>query len=316
MSPSLNSLARVLWPETAVSWGLVFGVQEIVACRIVRADGSWQVVEMATEASPVSLYKGMPAPDLAGQLAPLIAKVAAGAAGRYTPVCVAIPDPAAGLNVLELESMPPSAAEREALARWHLEKLWPSGTALTCRIQELGMADGKPLLLVSATPSAWLEGLNTACRQANVVPTLWQPAMAHRFNRYHDQLLRAERDGALLAIDARSWTLMLWDAHGKARHVRSRWLEASDTRSAETIAVETERAVRAYVHGGRGRRLDAVHLLGDGAVAQRAKALLEARMQNACVQLSSLTGIDIAAGVSVSHPEAALAVTAAMGSGA
>lgn len=315
MSPLLSRLARTLWPETAESWGLVLGVQEIVACRITRADGSWRIAEVVAEACPVSLYKGIPVPGFAEQLAPLIAKVAAGAVGHYTPVCVAVPDPAAGLHVLELESLPKSAAERETLVRWHLEKLWPPGTALACRFQELGTVNDKPLLLVSAMPSVWLDGLTEACRQANVIPTLWRPAMVYRFNRFYDQLLRAERDGALLAVDAQSWTLMLWDANGRMHYARSRWRDTASGSEADTIAVETERTVRAYVHGGRGRRLDAVHLLGSGDLVRQIAARLDARMQTACVPVSALADVETVDGVSTSHPEAALAVTAAMGVG-
>ena len=153
-----------------------------------------------------------------------------------------------------------------------------------------------------------------ACHAVNVVPTSWQSAIAYRFNRFEGQLLRADQDGALLAIGPASWSLLLWDQNGRARHLRSRWRDPASGNEAETIAVETERAVRAYVHGGRGRRLDTVHFIGDGDVANRVAALLEARMQNACARLSPLSGMDMAEGVTLASADAALAITAASGS--
>ncbi len=315
MSPSLNRLTRALWPETAESWGLVLGVHEIVACRIARAEGSWRIAELNAEKLPAPLYKESPTPEWAAQLVPAIARAAAGAAGRYAPVCVAVPDPVVNLNVLELESLPRSIAEREALARWHLEKLWPQGTACACQLQDLGMADGKHLLLVAAMARAWLETLTQACRLANVIPTIWQPAIVYPFNRFHESLLRAGQEGVLLSMDPHAWSLLLWDADGRVRYSRSRWRDPSAGDEAEQIAVEVERLVRAYVHGGRGRHVEAVHLFGTDEAIQQVAARLDARMQNPCVQLSALAGVDANEGISVAHPYAGSALAAAMGFG-
>ncbi len=304
-----------MWPPYAELWGLSIGAQEIVACQLLHRGGSWRVAAVNVEATPIPIYKGAPVADSVQQLAPVIARVAAGAAGKCIPLSVVIPDPAVSMAILELETLPETAADREALARWHLQKLWSPDTAIACVAQDLGMSDGKHLLLASAMPRAWLEGLLSACHAANVVPTVWQSAIAHRFNRFEEQLLRESRDGALLAIDSASWALLLWDQDGRVRHLRSRWRDPASANEAETIAMETERAVRAYTHAGRGRKLDTVHFIGASDVANRVAALLEARMQKACARLSPLSGMEIADGVSLAPADAALAITVALGNG-
>jgi hypothetical protein len=284
-----------------------------VACQLLHQDGSWQVAAVNVEATPIPIHKGAPEADTALQLVPVIAKVVAGAAGKCVPLSVVIPDPAASMAILELETLPKTVADREALANWHLQKLSSPNTTLACVAQDLGICDGKHLLLASAVSRAWLDGLLGACHAANVVPTIWQSAIAYRFNRFEEQLLREGQDGALLTIDSASWSLLLWDQNGRARHLRSRWRDPASGNEAETIAVETERAVRAYVHGGRGRRVDTVHFIGEGDVANRVAALLEARMKNACARLSPLSGLDVADGVSLASADATLAITAALG---
>ena len=313
MSPLLNRARAALWPPYTEYWGLSIGAQEIVACQLRRQVGAWQVTTVNAEATPLRLYKDTPAADAVQQLVPVIARVAAGAAGKCIPLSVVIPDPVVSMAILELETLPKTVADREAMARWHLQKLGSPDTTLACVAQDLGMSDDKHLLLASAVSRVWLDCLLGACYAANVVPTIWQSAIAYRFNRFQEQLLREGQDGALLTIDSASWSLLLWDQSGRARHLRSRWRDLASGNEAETIAVEAERAVRAYVHGGRGRRLGTVHIIGDSDIANRVVALLEARMQNACARLSPLSDMEMADGVSLRTVDAALAITAALG---
>jgi len=312
VSPLLNRARAALWPPYTEFWGLSIGAQEIVACQLRRQAGTWQVATVNAETTPLCIYKEAPAADAVQQLAPVIARVAAGVAGKCIPLSVVIPDPAVSMAILELDTLPKTAADREALARWHLQKVGSPNTTLACVAQDLGMSDGKHLLLASAVSRVWLDGLLGACHAANVVPTLWQSAIAYRYNRFQEQLLRKGQDGALLTIDSASWALLLWDQSGRARHLRSRWRGPASGNEAETIAVEAERAVRAYAHGGRGRRLGTVHFIGESDVANRVAALLEARMQNACARLSPLSGMEMADGVSLASADAALAITAAL----
>lgn len=307
-------MRTALWPPAVEFWGLAIGAQDVVACQVRREAGVWRVAALTSEATPISLYKESPTADIAQRLTPVLAKVAGAAAKRCVPFHVVIPDPAISMAMLELETLPKTGTDREALAHWHLQKLWPTDTHLACIVQDMGKSDTKHYLLTAAMARAWLDGLLAACHAAQLVPTRWQSAMVYRFGQFETQLRREGSDGVLLAVDTSSWSLLIWDAHGRTRHLRSRWRESLVANEAGTIAVETERAVRAYVHGQHGRRIDAVHLLGESEVANRVAALLEARMQNACVRLSPLAGVDIAPGVSLT-PDAALAVTAAMGNG-
>lgn len=311
MSPSLNRLRTALWPPAGEVWGLVVGAQEVVACQLLRQENGWLLATVNVEATPETLYRATSDGQMVQRLMPVIAGVAGAAAGRCIPLSVAIPDPAISVAMLELDSLPKTQVDRVALARWQLQKFWPADTDLACIAQDMGMNDNKHYLLASAMPSVWLNGILSACHAAHVVPTFWQSAIVHRFGRFETQLCREGRDGSLLTIDTTSWSLLLWDQSGRVRHLRSRWRDPVSTNEAETIAVEAERTVRAYVHGAPGRRMDAVHFIGDSELANRVVALLEARMQNACVRLSPLAGINTAAGVSLS-PDAALAVTAAL----
>lgn len=312
MSPLWNRARAALWPSAGEFWGLAIGAGEVVACQVLREGGGWRVAAAQVEAIPQTLYKEAPAPDMPQFLTPLLAKVAAEAAGRCIPVHVVVPDPAITMALLELETMPKTGADRVALAQWHLQKLWPSGTDLACMVQEMGQSDTKHYLLVSGMSRAWLDGILNACHAAQVVPTDWQSAMSYRYSQFEAQLRRDGRDGAMLTIDASFWSLLIWDQQGRKRHLRARWRDPLATNEAETIAIETERAVRAYVHGASGRRIDALHFIGENEVANRAVALLEARMQNACVRLSPLAGVQVEPGLSLT-PEATLAITAALG---
>lgn len=307
-------MRTALWPPAGEFWGLAIGAQEVVACQVLREAGVWRVTTLNTEVTPLSLYKDSPAADIAQRLTPVLARVTAAAAGRCVPLNVVIPDPAISMAMLELETLPKTGADQKALSDWHFRKMWPPGTDLACIVKEMGKSDTKHYLLAASMARAWLDGLVCACHAAQVVPTRWQSAVVYRFGRFEAQLRREGRDGVLLSVDTSFWSLLIWDAQGRTRHLRSRWRDPLVANEAETIAVETERAIRAYVHGEHGRRIDALHLLGESEVANRVAALLETRMQNACVRLSPLAGVDIAPGISLT-PDAAMAITAAIGNG-
>ena len=283
-----------------------------MAARIVQAKDGRLLQTLGTAPASGSLYKEQPTAESLERLSEALTTLCPQTHREWVPCHIALPDPVVSLNVLELETLPATRVEREALARWHLAKLWPEGADLSCATQGLEKQDGKSLLLTTAMERRWQDVVSQACRQAGLVPTSMRAAMTYRFNRHHDLLTTEGSAGAMLAVDAASWSLLLWDREGRPRYFRARWRERNAD-AADAIATEAERIIRAYVHGGPGRQVKAVYVEGEGQDGEAAASALDARMQIQCVRLSSLAGLSVEEGADPLRPHAASAIAAALG---
>ncbi|HXU92414.1 MAG TPA: hypothetical protein VFP33_02035 [Gallionella sp.] len=232
-------------------------------------------------------------------LAQALQKLATAVPQAHWPLQISLPDPAAIFQVMEFDSLPKAASEREAIARFRMERELPAVAGMESSFQVLGEDNGKTLLLSLAVPCGWLDCLREGCRAAGFVPSVTDIGASHLFNRFQDAFAAGE-DGVLVSIEADSWAVLFWDQGGRPRFFRSRWreLDREDGADHESMAQEVERLVRAYVLSSPGRRIGRVYLCSGLAEHDSFAARLNARMQVPCVQLDLADGFYVTAGVS------------------
>lgn len=285
MSRLWNDLARKLWPVPARSLGISFARDAVHLVDIDRVGDAWRIQHTHTLALPFPLFLGVPPHAGAATLAAAMAAVCGKACSdKWIPIGIALPDPAVGLNVLELASIPKRPAERDALARWRLEKHLPKINEMACITESLGQENEKNLLLTLTVERTWLDMIQQALHQIGVIPWSLQPSAILQFNHHYNVCSRAPGDGALLVLASHAWALLIWDAARRPRFCRSRWRAAVPQDDAAEIALETERAIRAYVHAAPGRHLGALWLAGDPGEMDMVAERLEARMAQTVIQ--------------------------------
>lgn len=256
------------------------------------------------------MFKGAPTAETVSALEKAVAAVCDGAAREFIPVHVSLPDPAAAVAVFELDDLPKTRAAQLNLVSWRLAKEhYGNEQPLRCACQTLGQQDGKQLLFGMALEASWRDAVREGLRRAGVVPWTMNVATGYRFNRFYPLLTSARNGGAMVALDADAWTLALWDADGRPRWLRGRWREhlPADGAVYDAIAVETERAILAYVHGGGDRRVERVYAAAGDETTALADAL-DRRLRERCVPLTADMGQ--ATGGNSGKPLAALTETA------
>jgi hypothetical protein len=205
----------------------------------------------------------------------------------YWPLQISVPDPAAIFQIMEFDVLPGSMNERDDIARFRMEKEWPAVAQMECTTQVAYEGKKSALLLAMAIQNSWLRCLRDACRLANWVPGVIDIAVNHVFNLYHDRFSETSSDGALILIEAYTWTILLWDKDHIPRFVRSRWREAGNDTNAEfeIIAKDVERLVRAYVLSEPGRIIEKIYLCAAGLDSTHFAQFLNARMRVSCIRL-------------------------------
>ncbi len=300
MSRLWNKLQAQLWPAPRACMGIELAGDRLIAVHTELLGEVWNVTRVTEAQLPFVPFRGMARVEDLAALAQALEQLAGSRQQTQLPIQIALPDPAAMFQVLELESIPATVSERNALARFRLEKEWPIAASMECVTQALGEDQGRPLLLAMAIDRAWLDGLRTACRVAGLVPSVMDMAICHIFNLFQERLRGPAAGevsgGALLVIEAHAWTLMLWDSAARPRFVRTRWREPVIGQAAdhEAIAVEVERLVRAYVLAAPERSVNGLYICGADTELAPLAACLDKRMHAPCVCLKLGQGLSFA----------------------
>ncbi len=286
--------------------GLVFG-RERIGFVLLRRDGDALSVMQARETildRPLDPADRSSAPPVAQVVKTLTAEIA----GRYLPLHVSLADSLCRMTVLELESVPADRAGQRSLATFRLEReVGRSPASIDC--QSLGQDAGKSLLLAASLDDDWAGYLGDILTQAGLVPWSLGTNLLCQFNRFHERLTSNDRGGALLAMSPDAWSVLIWDAQGRPRVIRSR-VRQPDVDDFESVAGELERLILAYVHGAPQREIAAIHVLADNpSMAQ----ILDRRLKTPSRRINPHEGCRWE-GVAVPPPDsiASMAVAAAL----
>lgn len=274
-----------------LSIGIAFGCREVCAVRLSASRDGWMLDDRRQEKLDVPLFRGAPPADATARLAATLDRLCGGMKRRFVPIRVSLPDALGDVSVFELEALPKGQDAQTALVRWRFAReRYGDDRELACASQALGTDRDKHLLLGLAMDPVWLTCLRQAFDAARIVPWSLNFASCYRFNRFYPLLTGDGLGGALVALDPDVWTLVLWDAHGRLRAQRSRWRASiGQDNLHDTLASETERFIRAYVHGGADRRVDRVYVAGGDETVALAAAL-DRRLRERCVPLAAGTG--------------------------
>jgi len=294
-----NKLQAQAWPAPRACIGLEIAGERLIAIHTELMGDVWSVTHVAEERLPFVPFRGIPRAEEMSALAQALERLAGSQHQTQLPIQFALPDPAAMFQVLELDALPGTLHERNALARFRLEKEWPAAVNMECVTQPLGEDQGRALLLVMAVDRAWLDCLRSACRVAGLVPSVMDMTLCHVFNRLHERLGEEASGGALLVIEPHAWTLLLWDNATRPRFVRTRWREtaAVDVPDHDAIAIDVERLVRAYVLAAPERNVSGLYICAADADLAPLATCLDTRMRTPCVRLSLGQGLSFAPGV-------------------
>lgn len=295
-------MAARLWPAPPGAIGLSISGNRLAAVRVARGGDGYRVTHAAEESLPYIPFRGSaPRPEESASMAQALQRLTMAVPQAHWPLQIALPDPAAIFQVMEFDSLPGTARERAAIARFRLEKEWPAAAQMECAIQVLDDGGGRSMLLTSAIQHAWLDCLRDGCRAAGFVPGVVDVTVNHIFNRFHDTITGGTSDGALISIEPDTWSILIWDQARRPRFVRNRWRESGGGKDGdyEDIARDVERLVRAYVHASPGRRMDGIYLSADEADHAPFAGRLNARMSVPCVHLEKMEGLSVASEISL-----------------
>ena len=263
--------------------GLVFG-RERIGFVLLRREGDTLSVMQARE----TLLDRPLDPTDRGSVQPVaqvVKTLTAEIAGRYLPLHVSLADSLCRMTVLELESAPADRTGQRSLAAFRLEReVGRPPAGIDCQL--LGQDDGKSLLLAASLDEDWAGYLGDILTHAGLVPWSLGANLLCQFNRFHERLTTNASGGALLALSPDAWSVLIWDAQGRPRVIRSR-VRQPGADDFESVAGELERLILAYVHGASGREIAAIHVLaGDPAMA----LMLDRRLKTPSLRIDPLEG--------------------------
>lgn len=272
--------------------GLGIRGNRIAAVRAEPTENGCQVTHVAEERLPFMPFRDAePGAEDSSILAQALQRLAVAVPQGHLPLQISLPDSAAIFQVMEFDSLPKAASEREAIARFRMEREWPAVAQMACSFQPLGEEDKKVLLLASAVRRNWLDCLLEGCKAAEFAPGVIDIGMSHIFNRFQDVLASGE-DGVLVSIEADFWSALFWDREMRPRFFRSRWRAVNRESGAdhESMVRDVERLVRAYVLSSPGRRIGRVYLCSGTDEQDSFAARLNSRMHVSCTQLDPADG--------------------------
>jgi Tfp pilus assembly PilM family ATPase len=301
VSRLLSNLKTKLWPLPPGAIGLGFSKNSVMAVRALREEGGYCLTHIAEEVLPFSLFtNAAPREEDCACLAQAMQRIAASIPQTYWPLQIALPDPAAIIQVMEFDSLPPKPHERAAIAQFRLDKEFPALPQMQCSTQVISNEGEKGLLLALFIQRAWLDCLNDACRVAGIVPGVIDISINHLFNRFYDVVQATSNDGVLISMEPDTWSILFWDAAHRPRFVKSRWRDsnAGTDGEYEDIAQEVERLIMSYVLRVPGRKIDGIYLCAGEDDRTSLAARLDERMQMPCVQLEVSGKFSMAPGVS------------------
>ncbi len=250
-------------PEETSCLGIALGRQEIGVMETLESPDKIQIRYSEIFPLPVPLWVGVPPPDvlpsLVSVLTPLFQKNE-----NYRILQVSLPDPAARLEVFELEKIPAAGTPLEKFLHW---RLCPDGSdkaSLVFASQFLGEEKGKKLLLGESLDRAWLQLVSKAFEEAKGRISVMDMSSWFRFNLFHETF-RSKGPGALVSLERDYWTLLIWDGQARPRFQRSKWWRGPISEPADLplgeVVLEAERTIRSYVHSGPDRLVESLFLL-------------------------------------------------------
>jgi hypothetical protein len=274
----------------------------MVAVRTECEGAGYRVTHTFEELLPFAPFsKPAPSNEDCACLFQAMQRVAISIPQTYWPLQIALPDPAAIIQIMEFEELPGTKQERTAIARFRFEKEIPTMTQMQCTTQDISKQGERSMLLAIFIQRAWLDCLNKACRAAGLLPSVIDASINYLFNRFYDVFGAVPGEGVLISIDPGTWSILFWDNDQRPRFVRSRWRDTSIGKDDdhEEIVRDIERLIVSYVLRLPGRRISGIYLCASDGDRVSMVALLEKRMRMPCVQLdldenfSAMTGLSM-----------------------
>jgi hypothetical protein len=265
------------------SAGLMIGRSRVGFALFEGTGLGQRVVRIDERTLDLQLFTGRPSEATAAALAQTLREVAPEAVRRYLPLHVSLPGAAVQMAVFPLDALPKKRAVQLDLARWHFTQAGNAEQALACDCESLGMDGDKHLLLGFAMDQAWHACIVDALGRAGMTAWSLNADVCRQFNRFHDRLCADKQGGALFAVTADAWSLLLWDELGRARHCSSRWRSGEETEGTR-IAAEVERRILAYVQSLPGMRIEHLYAVADAQDEGLIDAI-DARLREPCVRL-------------------------------
>jgi hypothetical protein len=267
--------------------GITFGQGRLSFVRLERASGTWRCLTAEDVALPVLAFERPPAPEAIQVISEALARLVPDARRAYLPLQVTLPDPLGYIGALELDTLPKSSATRRELVRWHFERdLHLNAVDYEFDHQDLGMNGNVHLLLGQSLDKPWLEVIRHALNNASLHVWNINTTFCRHYNTHYPMLTSGHAGAGLITLDADTWSFGFFDAEGRVRFVRSRW-RRRDEQFSESFAVEIESTVRSYVHGGKGRDIRQLFLVGDELDTASLAEGLNPRLGSPCVRLTA-----------------------------
>lgn len=283
----------------------------MVAVRTACDRTGYRITHVTEEPLPFVLFaNSSPRDEDCANLSQAMQRLAASVPQAYWPLQIALPDPAVIFQVMEFDALPETEPERMAIARFRLEKEFPTMTQMQCATQVISKQGEQGLLLAVFIQRAWLDCLNNACRAAGLVPGVIDISISHLFNRYYGDIKAGSGDGVLISVEPETWSILFWDGDQRPRFVRSRWRDTSTGKDEEheVIAQDIERLIVSYVLRVPGRRIGGIYLCANEDDRPSMVARLEKRMKMPCVQLDATEKFSVMLGLSMRNiPSSVLA---------
>lgn len=299
-----NRILGEIRPAPPGTISLGFSGNSIVAVRTVGVRDRFTISHVAEEKlSFLPFINSAPSADDFENLSQAMRKIAELIPQSYWPLQIALPDAAAIVQVMQFDTLPDSECERESIAKFRLQKEFPSFTQMQCTTQDISRV-GKPgLLLATFFQRSWLDCLNSACGDAGFVPGVVDISISHVFNRFYNIFKAAPGDGALISIEHGSWSLLIWDGDHRPRFVRSRWIENTTELDVEyeLIVQDVERLILSYVLRVHRRRVEGIYICANEKDRASLAGLLDKRMKMPCIQLDYTDGFSMLQSLSMDH---------------
>lgn len=300
MSLLLNNMFNGIMPSPKAILGVSIGRNRLYAAHVETQKKDRRVIRITESDLPFGLFRGSPTQEVSTTLGSSLAELCSDIRRSHIPVQIALPDPVVTLRLFELDALPKSAKEQQALARWRFAKeAYFENRAIECVCQYFGEENGKHLLLALAADQNWFDCLKEAFHVAGVTATVIDMAACYRFNRFYDRLTAESGDAVLISMDHDTWTLSISDAQGRLRFVHARWREEIHEREEhrlqeyQDIASETEQMIRVYVHAAAGRNIGNIHVTANAENIIGMASVFDHRMQGKCVRLPAGMGFSI-----------------------
>lgn len=305
MLPLLNKISAYISGAPRIRIGAALGRNGIGAAILREHDGVWQVARVQEMPVRVSLFEGEPPFDAVTVLAHALAELLPEAVGHFVPLHLALPGAAVSLRVFSLDTVPKAENDRLSLVRWRLAQELAASYELACayqiieqgqileqgQIQEHGEKSGA--LSGIAIDARWLACLTEACRATQIVPTVIDAGFSFLFNRFHAEIASLRECSAMICLESESWSMLVIDEQARIRLARSGWRNpaaaSAEVADYQSIALEAEQAIRAYMLGG-ATPIQRISIAGEGADIKSLAAILDSRMQQPCHILAVTTG--------------------------